>query len=690
MKLVTTAWSDRMLFRKIQKSIAQNWYETQRQRGASDDFNNYSRQELIAGYYLPLLILLREYVTTNKEELKSVFIEELYRYIVRINTAEEQRVYLIGLLAGFINEIQYDRTSTLLDAMKGALDNIKADFESEHSRCSVSVVALGDCLMTDLRAFLRPTLNDRLIACDMHCLYFGSAQGGRLSTDAVLEMITVQKADILALSFLTYDGLPFYRIIQQQSRKVTEQELIDYADNIISIMEQFIQGIRSQSNITILLHNVCGLPLTRLRQFSPLLPAFSKATLTMLRILNERIVQLRRRTSNCLLIDEMAIVEKYGARECNKNVIPRPIRKASFFHRRLFGHYLSRLYATKIDAYARLRGIKLLAVDFDNTLWKGVMADGDVEHYGDRQQLLRRLKEAGILLAAVTKNTEQNIRWNEMGLSRDDFVSLKINWNLKPQSIEELAAELNLGKESFLLIDDNPVERELVTSNHPMVRAMDANDPATWQALEMMFDFPSTSDTEEARHRTEMYRTQANRSHAVSSYGGDYANMMKSLELKLAFRTADSKDIPRCHELAQRTNQFNTTTIRYREEELIQMLKSPERRLYVGELSDKFGNLGIVVLSVVKLDPNVRIFENCVMSCRAMGFGVEKVFMQKVMRAQAWQGDYIGNFVPSAKNQPASTFYKELGFEEREGAWRLDAGSPLQGVPDWFSIKSSD
>jgi len=96
-----------------------------------------------------------------------------------------------------------------------------------------------------------------------------------------------------------------------------------------------------------------------------------------------------------------------------------------------------------------------------------------------------------------------------------------------------------------------------------------------------------------------------------------------------------------------------------------------------------------VILTVVRRDAGARTFENCVMSCRAMGFGVERVFIEETMRAERWQGDYVGNFVSSPKNQPASTFYKELGFEEREGVWRLDAGRPLQGVPDWFAIVSA-
>ena len=101
-------------------------------------------------------------------------------------------------------------------------------------------------------------------------------------------------------------------------------------------------------------------------------------------------------------------------------------------------------------------------VDFDNTLWDGVMANGPVKQRKDIQTLLKKIKSAGILLVAISKNDPKNIRWNEMLLQKSDFIILKINWNMKIKNIQEVAEELNLGFDTFTFIDDNPVERDLV------------------------------------------------------------------------------------------------------------------------------------------------------------------------------------------------------------------------------------
>ncbi len=137
------------------------------------------------------------------------------------------------------------------------------------------------------------------------------------------------------------------------------------------------------------------------------------------------------------------------------------------------------------------------------------MAEGEVKHNFYAQALLKKLKEAGILLVALSRNTPESVRWPEMRLNRDDFVLEKISWRPKADGAAEAIAELDLAANAFVLLDDNPVERALVTEQIPGVRALDPALPETWRALERWLDFPSTKFTEEARRRTELYREAA-------------------------------------------------------------------------------------------------------------------------------------------------------------------------------------
>lgn len=669
------------LFSHVQ-SVSEGFYQFQRTLENGEDFAKFSHEDLVQRYYNPMVGLIASYFRDQKDEYKAIGVNELFRYLPGRVSDSERDLYLEKLSDGFKGVLrQYlpESYTPLIEEFFASVRDLAADKP-------VTLITVGDCLMTELHVYLRQDMHAEEISCRMHSLYFSADQGVNLSSDGIKEALTTHKADILGLSFLTYEGLPIYRLLKEQCGRFSEQDLQNKVRDVVGVMESYIAEIRSMSNITILLHNVGGLPLSPLRAQTPLISPFSKAEQRLIDAINQEVSALVERTDNCLLLDEHAIVTEIGARKANKATLPKDLSRNAMFHPSHFGYHLSKEYARYIKAYDQLKGCKLLAVDFDNTLWKGVMADEPVEHHHDRQKLLKRLKESGILLAAVSKNDEKNILWQDMSLDQDDFVSHKINWNLKPQSIEELAQELNLGKDSFLFIDDNPVERELVQSQHPLVRCFDPDDPEFWQMLEMMFEFPSTNNTQEARNRTNMYKAQASRSQAMSGGGSTYSDMMGSLELKLHFRPVQEADMARFHELVDRTNQFNTTTIRYSLQELQQFNRSADHSLYVAELSDKFGHLGIVAVAILERGTDSLTIDSFIMSCRAMGFGMEKVFLQQLLTAESWQGRVIGKFATTPKNEPASRLYPETGFVQQGDEWLLDSAENLKGIPMWFEI----
>ncbi len=664
-------------------ALAECFYAVQAGLQNGDDFYRQSRAEIISGYHRPLILLLEHWLCSGDRAARAIYLNELSRYLPKLLESGSRQRYFLELTAGFSEQLR----ALLPDAAMHQLAALHAELTDISAAAPLSVVTVGDCLMTELRVFLRQALNDAGIPHQLHSLYFSADQGVNLSTASLKAALTEQRADLLALSFLTYDGLPLYRLLKAENGRLSPQALAQRVADMIGVMEEYIQEIRVVSNVTIVLHNVSGLPLSHWHKRFPLLPPFSRRETGLINLLNQEIVALVDRVGNCLLLDERAVLERVGVRAALAPAVPARVSRGAMFHTSRFGYYLSEAYSVYVRAYERLKGTKLLALDFDNTLWRGVMADGPVEQFHQRQALLKRLKDAGILLAAVSKNSADNIRWQEMTLQPEDFVSLKINWNLKPQSIAELAQELNLGRDAFIFIDDNPVERELVASQHGMVRCMDPEEPGLWSMLELMFQFPCTHDTEEARQRTEMYRTQAARHNSMAAHGGSYAAMMQALDLQLDFRLAQKSDLGRLYELVGRTNQFNTTTIRYRKDELQGMMGDDRYGVYVGELADKFGKLGVVVIAIVERGEHRLAIDSFVMSCRAMGFGLEKVFLTEVLAAEGWPGPVSGRFVPSAKNEPAATLYPEMGFVSLDGGWQLARVADLAVAPGWFSIR---
>ncbi len=347
------------------------------------------------------------------------------------------------------------------------------------------------------------------------------------------------------------------------------------------------------------------------------------------------------------------------------------------------GYVMAEQYLGIVRDLTLLRRAKCLLVDFDNTLWKGVAAEGEVEQDVQLQTILKELKDAGVLLVALSKNDPENVPWTQMRLEREDFALEQINWNAKPANVAQVIDELNLAADAFVLLDDNPVERALVEENVPGVRSLDPGDPATIRTLRRWLEFPSTALTAESQRRTQMYREASQRRSAMGQVP-DYDAMMRSLQLTAKVRPATASDKDRLAELIQRTNQFNTTTRRRTDREIQDLIDSDRAGVHVAELRDRFGDLGVVAAAV--MDRERAEIDSFVMSCRAMGFGLETYFLDRVLAQEevrpAW-----GLFVPSSRNSPAADLYARAGFSEvAPGRWELKAGERVGGVPGWFAM----
>lgn len=677
------------LLRTHRDQITDAWWRSQFapdliRRYAVAGVEEVSPQTLRDGFVRPLLDLLLTYLETGSAEYRDVYLDERLRYAP--HQADP------GVRAEFFRLVLAQDADALAAALGPAASapDFRPLWDELHAPLLAAggtplrLLTLGDCLMNEIRVFLTGASRRAGIELDYRGLYFSASMGRALPADQAIAFLADFPADLIALSFLSYAGIPPYTALLREADRLPRREAAARADAIVVLIRHFVERLRQETDAPFLIHNTSGLPLTRLRRHLPL-PAQSRARSEVLRRLNAGIEELCGHTRNAILIDEAAVARREGHRACGRTVISHRISRKAFFHTSRFGALLTPPYLEVLETYRTLRKAKVLLVDFDNTLWDGVMADGPVVQHPERQRLLRRLREAGLLLVALSKNDPANIRWDELELAPEDFVLHKISWQLKVESVAQAAQELNLGRDSFVLVDDNPAERELIRGQFPDIPALDPTQPDSWRRLRLLLDFPNTQDTPEARERTAMYRAQARRQEALAA-PVDYPGMMRSLGLVAAVRQAEPADLPRLVELAQRTNQFNTTTMRYTRQELQARLAAPDSRVYAGSLRDKFGNLGVVGLVVVERGPEESTISAVVMSCRAMGFDFERLLLHTAVAGEESGRPVVGRFVPSARNQPAAQLFPENGFVPRgPQEWVLPPTAPRPARPDWFA-----
>lgn len=639
-----------------------------------------NRDQAIDSYLKPLINLLIGYLNTEQIAFLYGYLDERLRYAPHRESPEVR--------ASFFSEILNKDEKSILSNLNLSQDQkyeIVELLQTLHSPLieknhgnQISILALGDCLMNEIRVFLPHMCKNNKISLDMRCIYFSAKMDQGIDLTEIADFIRNNKVDIIALSFFSYEALPLYTMLLKESGRLSQQEIDNRIDMIMNMLEDMLNQIRKHTEATLLIHNISGLPLGRYRKRIPLFPIFSSKKKHLLINLNSRIKQLVSNINNAELVDESSIASENGYRNCAQAVYPKHVVANGMLHTGKLGYYLSEAYHEKVSAYATLHKCKAIMVDFDNTLWSGVMADGDVIHFRDKQKLLKDLKDTGILLISVSKNTEKNIRWDEMVLKYEDFVLHKINWDLKVNSISNAVKELNIGMDSIAFIDDNPVELELVKQQLQDITVLNATDDKTWTYLKMMFSFPGTKETEESLKRTEMYRQSFERKSSLEQRSHDYPTMMASLNLNVSFRKSCSSDISRIYELVNRTNQFNTTTIRYSKKELKEMMQDNSKwKIFVATLEDKFGSLGIVLVVILELEENFATINSFIMSCRAMGFALENQILHLLSDTTIHNRQrLVGIYKETDRNTPCANLYNSCNFtEESDGKWVYQIGS---------------
>jgi FkbH-like protein len=427
---------------------------------------------------------------------------------------------------------------------------------------------------------------------------------------------------------------------------------------------------------------------------------------------NAQFEALGRRYSNLRLFD----LARAAAAFCDGPLCdPRLAYLGRFPYSAPFSEHLAREYLGWLLALQG-RTARLIVLDLDNTLWGGVLGEdgmaglqlgGDYpgNAFAAFQRTLKHLATRGVALALASKNDADDallaIRTlPSMVLTERDFAIWRINWLPKWRNIESIANELSLGLEHVLFVDDNPAEREQVRRQLPDVRVLELPaDPALYSEALLSSPFlKCLSLTDEDRRRNGEYRARRERDAQRRSFER-VEDFYASLGSRIHIQPLDEGNVCRAEQLARKTNQFNATTRQYTRRQLESLANDerdstgPSWGVYVIGSEDRFSQRENIGLLIARWrhphDEGVEI-DNFLLSCRVLGRGIECGVLGWLCRQAARRGvrEMFGEIVPTPRNTPVRSLYRDHGFEraEGDGRWRLDLRSAPVDIPSWLSV----
>ncbi len=389
-----------------------------------------------------------------------------------------------------------------------------------------------------------------------------------------------------------------------------------------------------------------------------------------------------------------------------------------YMSRALFKPAFLDMYALEIAkiVYA-LKGKtkKCLVLDCDNTLWGGIIGEDGIDgikldphqypgnvFYRFQRDVLT-LYRRGVLVTLCSKNNEEDV-WDVLDnhphclLKREHISAFRINWQDKANNIRAMAAELNLGIDSFVFVDDSGMECELVSSMIPeiIVRQVPKKLYAYPRLLFKEGFFDTLVLTAEDGKRTELYRSENQRREEQGNYQS-MEDFLSSLQLTVDIRRAEPKDIPRVAQLTQKTNQFNFTTRRYSETQIAEFCNAGDKAVWIMRVKDKFGDMGLTGVMIIDVDGQCAEVDTFLLSCRILGRNLDLFFYDHCFGAMEVEHDitrWKALYLPTKKNGQIANFWlQKAGFlqTDQQGggtAYEINAADRIKPLLPYIKIVS--
>jgi len=493
-----------------------------------------------------------------------------------------------------------------------------------------------------------------------------------------------------------------YRNLMFRFMSYSEEELVEISDNIIDRLSKILRELRKKSSTKIVVVNFAN-TLENSKGF--ICSPASHLKSDLINSLNNRLLSICQSVSSCITMNYSQLLTNHGL---NKWEDPKLYYLAKIpFDSRVqieMGKSISRVVSS-LGAVPK----KCLVLDLDNTLWGGVIGEDGIAGiklseeypgnvYRDFQRAVLDLRDQGVLLAIASKNNIADVlsvlnSHTACLVSKEDFSAIRINWKDKAENLESISLELNIGLDSIVFFDDNPIERQWVKEQLPEVSVIDVPEsPLGYiDALVSSCHFDNAILTDEDKARSELYHREKKRKE-YQNQSNSVEDFLTSLQMKLTIGSVDEMSISRAVQLMGKTNQFNMTTRRHTVEDLNKMISLGYIALWVS-VKDRFGDSGISGVAIVKkIDCDEWMIDTFLISCRIIGRKIETSLLSVLSDMVFKKSGKIlyGEYIPTKKNSFVASFYKEHGFikcqKEKKTVWKINLKKKKVISPDFITI----
>lgn len=637
-----------------------------------------------------LVDYVRLFFTQQQDHFRALYIGERLKMSYDSKcSAQERNDRLIEFMKrdkkAFLQTLPKEH-SKLNAAVSSFFDDIIIEFQVPVEK-ELRVLFIGDCIHQDVMGSLSVLIMQYGAALSPHMV--SSKNVFQIRTE--LKNIEGYKFDAVFYSPLSYEyNLNFSALIHYRNVFMSGFKLAECLTEVFEEIEAVTDAILASFDCPVFIHNTACVIRDESR-----IKLLVKSILTM-RLRKQAVEYIDKRLNNYIedrnsvrfkqlfLVDEHSLLSQNSSYELGKYIY-----KSALQHPTKLGMLIANEYNNILFVLANLYGKKLIVCDLDNTLWDGVIGEGKVNHFVERQNVLLNLKSKGVLLAINSKNDPKNIHWDGGVLSDDDFVYKAISWDPKVNAFPRMESKLNLKMKDFVFIDDRADELDFVRAVHSSIKCLDALNLDTWYQLGL---WEGLLDDANAMDRTQMYKEREHRGDFLNQIEEsviDEAEIFKNLDLVLSLKEVQKNELKRIVELINRTNQFNMRGSRTSFNEAQSWLNSENFSVLQASMKDKFGDMGVVsVIVLEKNESNIKI-PVFVLSCRVFGYKVEVAILNEVKRIAQQKGieTIVGEYIETASNAPCASVYTDAKFTKSERHWVFLVSEQVEiNDPEWMKV----
>ena len=556
----------------------------------------------------------------------------------------------------------------------------------------IRIAFVGSFTLNGFEETIQVQCNDEKINCTTYNSPYNQFNQEVLNENSNLYKF---KPDIIFLLIDTRtileDSFYFSNIDYEDEKKKYAIKKFNEIKNLIEIVTKKIQSKIVITNFTIPTYTSLGIYESKIEY----------GIKEIILDLNKKLKILSKDIDSCYVYDFNSFVTRFG----EKNILD--YKKMNYGDIKINFDMIPYLIYDFLGYVKPILGLnkKCIVLDLDNTLWGNIIGEDGFEgiqigpypegrSFVEFQKVIKSLSENGIILAINSKNNQKDAMKviNEhphMVLREKDFSCIKINWNDKISNMKQISNELNIGLDSIVFFDDDPVNRELLRMSIPEINTIELpRDSSTYaQILRNLNDFNTLKITKDDMERKIMYGQEQNRQ-KLESNTENLNEYLKKLNIKIKIKLDDKITISRISQLILKTNQFNLTTKRYPEEQIKEFVENETMIVGCSEVEDKFGENGITNVFIIKTKSNEWVIDTFLLSCRVMGRGIEEGILGKILEIAKSKGieKITATFIPTEKNKPSENFLENYGFKKEKENWVFLLKNKIK-IPDHLQVE---